>query len=849
MWKSVIRFDYRAANFQVRRPVPLLPGHRGSTFPSLTAIGNRLFSRDAFDRYGVPSGSDSVSLCGPNGEKISETAEGCCPSTHDRKNTNNAEYGQHNRQTCAASCSAVIEFPRQYPAGTHKGRLLDGSSHIGQGQYASSTFAIHPQLVQPVGAYACCDGSSVLERGDVPSDEKRANRRHGAVPIVSTVAAWQRSPISIVGNCNGYMPGCPPSRRCFALWSRSGNNNKDTAGSASSRGSAVTSWTKGRSLTRGLMSLSYHLVRWAVVLPFRLGKWTIHLVSLTFKAVGHLMSMCARAAVVARVGGVSGIFKSIVGGIKHTVHWCKTGFRLYFANVKVSYYILLKRLKGHPMRYNERKLLMNTLNDALKLVPFSFFLIVPFAELLLPVAIRLFPQMLPSTFRTDNSKSDDYLQKKLLAKKELAQFFQELVQERTNQLLQDELDSSIKTKMEALKDFQERILNKKDRDINPFLSSNELLVFAKIFKKEFKLDQMNLETLKVMCKLLGITPFSVRSHVVLQLRHHLLKIQREDRLIMWEGVDSLSTEELQEACRDRAMKFYNISREQLQQQLKQWLDLSSMPQISPILLLWSRCITMTHEPMAIKADDEIIADDKLAIPETAAVEVADVSDAVHDVTKPTKVGEKFAEEVTTAQKASSTRIMKAVTAAAEVDAQKLVSKEERLEELSLKAKELKDIIDGNVKPCEGEELVDGVTSLDDPMPGELLELHSSEENFMHLHNEDHVIRHAEEIKHLSSLGKKEILVRHEELLSALHIQREITDLQHNQLTEMYAFLLKVSEDLNAGVESNIKDAVNDLVLAARQELEKIEELTCQFDKHNLTYESQTSTPAPVSSTA
>ncbi|CDR95311.1 LETM1-like protein, putative [Babesia bigemina] len=848
MWKSVIRFDNRAANFQGRRPVLLLHGHCGSVSPSITCVVSRSFSRDAHVRSGVPSGSDSVNSCGPNdGEKISEAAETRCPVTQDRKDAANVEHGQLKRTTWSVSSCGVIQFPRLSPEATHTGRLLDGATDIGKEGFEKSVFAIHPRLVHPVGTYACCDGSGVLDRGDVSSGEQRARPRSGATPIVNHFGSLQGFPISFGMDCNGCMSGFFPSRRSFAFWNRSGNKDKDTPGTPASRGSAVTSWTKGRSLTRGLMSLSYHLVRWAVVLPFRLGKWTIHLVSLTFKAVGHLMSLCARAAVVARVGGVSGIFKSIMGGIKHTVHWCKTGFRLYFANVKVSYYILLKRLKGHPMRYNERKLLMNTLNDALKLVPFSFFLIVPFAELLLPVAIRLFPQMLPSTFRTDNSKSDDYLQKKLLAKKELAQFFQELVQERTNQLLQDELDSSLKTKMEALKDFQERILNKKDRDINPFLSSNELLVFAKIFKKEFKLDQMNLETLKVMCKLLGITPFSVRSHVVLQLRHHLLKIQREDRLIMWEGVESLSTEELQEACRDRAMKFYNISREQLQQQLKQWLDLSSMRQISPILLLWSRCITMTHEPMAIKADDEGTAEDKLAIPETAAVEVADSSDSAVEATKPTKVGEKFAEEVTTAQKASSTRIMKAVTAAAEVDAQKLVSKEERLEELSLKAKELKDIIDGNVKPCEGEELVDGATSLDDPTPGELLEVHSSEDMLMHLH-EDHVIRHAEEIKHLNALGKKEILVRHEELLSALHIQRQITDLQHNQLAEMYMFLLKVSEDLNAGVECNIKDAVNDLVVAARQELEKIEELTCQFDKHNLTYEPQASTPTPVSST-
>jgi hypothetical protein len=34
----------------------------------------------------------------------------------------------------------------------------------------------------------------------------------------------------------------------------------------------------------------------------------------------------------------------------------------------------------------------------LKLVPFAVFVIIPFMELLLPVALKLFPTMLPSTF-------------------------------------------------------------------------------------------------------------------------------------------------------------------------------------------------------------------------------------------------------------------------------------------------------------------------------------------------------------------------------------------------------------------------------------------------------------------
>lgn len=42
--------------------------------------------------------------------------------------------------------------------------------------------------------------------------------------------------------------------------------------------------------------------------------------------------------------------------------------------------------------------LKRTTTDLLRLLPFAVFVIVPFMEILLPVALKLFPNMLPSTF-------------------------------------------------------------------------------------------------------------------------------------------------------------------------------------------------------------------------------------------------------------------------------------------------------------------------------------------------------------------------------------------------------------------------------------------------------------------
>lgn len=48
--------------------------------------------------------------------------------------------------------------------------------------------------------------------------------------------------------------------------------------------------------------------------------------------------------------------------------------------------------------------LLRTCADLFRLVPFLVFVIVPFMEFLLPVFLKLFPQMLPSTFETESKR-------------------------------------------------------------------------------------------------------------------------------------------------------------------------------------------------------------------------------------------------------------------------------------------------------------------------------------------------------------------------------------------------------------------------------------------------------------
>ena len=59
---------------------------------------------------------------------------------------------------------------------------------------------------------------------------------------------------------------------------------------------------------------------------------------------------------------------------------------------------------GYELSRRESRQLKRTTQDLIRLVPFSVFVIVPFAELLLPVALKLFPNMLPSTYEGESAK-------------------------------------------------------------------------------------------------------------------------------------------------------------------------------------------------------------------------------------------------------------------------------------------------------------------------------------------------------------------------------------------------------------------------------------------------------------
>ena len=118
------------------------------------------------------------------------------------------------------------------------------------------------------------------------------------------------------------------------------------------------------------------------------------------------------------------VWEKVVAEVKH--HY--SGFKLLFLDVKLASQIVWKIAQGKNLSRRENRQLVRTVSDLFRLVPFSVFIIVPFMELLLPVALKLFPGMLPSTFASEDER-ENKMRRQLKAKLEYAKFLQKTLDE------------------------------------------------------------------------------------------------------------------------------------------------------------------------------------------------------------------------------------------------------------------------------------------------------------------------------------------------------------------------------------------------------------------------------------
>jgi LETM1 and EF-hand domain-containing protein 1 len=132
------------------------------------------------------------------------------------------------------------------------------------------------------------------------------------------------------------------------------------------------------------------------------------------------------------------------------------GTKLLWADVRISSRLLVKLAGGKSLTRRERQQLTRTTADLFRLVPFAVFIIVPFMEFLLPVFLKMFPNMLPSTFQ-DKMKEEEALKRKLKARMEYARFLQDTAKEMAKEV-QTSRSGEMKQTAEDLDEFLNKVL-------------------------------------------------------------------------------------------------------------------------------------------------------------------------------------------------------------------------------------------------------------------------------------------------------------------------------------------------------------------------------------------------------
>eukprot|EP00123_Amoebidium_parasiticum_P017067 comp23697_c0_seq1/m.40702 comp23697_c0_seq1/g.40702 ORF comp23697_c0_seq1/g.40702 comp23697_c0_seq1/m.40702 type:complete len:772 (-) comp23697_c0_seq1:671-2986(-) len=278
-----------------------------------------------------------------------------------------------------------------------------------------------------------------------------------------------------------------------------------------------------------------------------------------------------------------------------------TGFKLLFVDMSVASKLLARHIDGEVLTRRERRQLMRTTTDAFRLVPFMVFVIVPFMEFLLPVALKLFPNMLPSTFDDQAQREQRKLQQ-LKIKVEVAKFLQDTVEEMVKSgpkkllfadLLGPDAHATSATPSTALKEFADFIARVRNGDAT--ITNQEILRFSRVFEDELTLDNLARPQLSAICQSLGVPSYGTSGVLRFQLRLRLRQLKADDHMIMANGgVGALTVAELQTACQERGMRAIGVALPRLRQQLEEWLELNLKEGVPASMLVLSHALDTSH---------------------------------------------------------------------------------------------------------------------------------------------------------------------------------------------------------------------------------------------------------------
>ncbi|KGG50178.1 hypothetical protein DI09_83p110 [Mitosporidium daphniae] len=303
--------------------------------------------------------------------------------------------------------------------------------------------------------------------------------------------------------------------------------------------------------------------------------------------------------------------------IKSEVEHYKQGSVKFGKETKSSFKLLFRVYKAgtiDSLTRRERIQLARTGADMLRLVPFSIFVIVPLLEFLLPFFIKVFPNMLPSTFENQEARKTR-LETISRARKAAHDALHLVLLEVSTSDKQPNIPAKKLAEIlqESNINASTQPLKERMAELTSLLKSNQISQYG------FTPESISGQHLHAICSLLGLGPIRAdkprplplakitNSKLVFlgtdalrryQLRNHLKEVKKDDKLISAEGVDSLLPAELVHACHMRGIPTFNQDPSKTEEEhsntlkadLQQWLDLTGHYGFPMILVILSNAL-------------------------------------------------------------------------------------------------------------------------------------------------------------------------------------------------------------------------------------------------------------------
>lgn len=131
-------------------------------------------------------------------------------------------------------------------------------------------------------------------------------------------------------------------------------------------------------------------------------------------------------------------------------------------------------------------------------------------------------------------------------------------------------------------------------------SAQDIINVARLFDDDLTLDNLSRPQLVSMSRYMGLNAFGTDNFLRGTIRSRLLSLRRDDQLIDGEGIDELSTSELQAACLSRGIRITGLSPARLREELATWISLHLHNRVSGVLLILGRAFHFDRKP----GDDE-----------------------------------------------------------------------------------------------------------------------------------------------------------------------------------------------------------------------------------------------------